>query len=69
MPHVFLLYEFLPETPLARGKVAEWISALDAVDGVPASEPIAYRTSVEVFDCAAVTGRLRRETNDVYLAD
>jgi acetyl esterase/lipase len=69
MPHVFLLYEFLPETPLARGKVAEWISALDAVDGVPAREPIAYRTSVEVFDCAAVTGRLRRETNDVYLAD
>jgi len=68
MPHVFLLYEFLPETPLARRRVVDWVAASgrSATEAAP-TEGMAYRTSVEVFDCGALTGRLRCETNDVYL--
>ena len=68
MPHVFLLYELLPETRLARQRVAEWIRGLRGWGGdeAPRVEPT-HRSRVEVFDLQALFGRLRRETNDAYL--
>jgi epsilon-lactone hydrolase len=68
MPHVFLLYELLPETAVARRTVVDWVNTTLLAGPTPAPSPsdVAYRTCVEVFDYAAFTGRIRRETNDVY---
>jgi acetyl esterase/lipase len=70
MPHVFLLYAFLPETADARAEVARWV--LDTLDGPrrqSQGDCFEYRSRVQVFDRASFTGRMRVETNDVYLAD
>lgn len=67
MPHVFLLYGFLPETPLARRAVVDWLEAV-APEADPEKQP-PHKSCVEVFDRTPITGRLRRETNDVYLVD
>ncbi len=67
MPHVFLLYGFLPETALARRAVVAWIGAVLGEQTLGIKAP--HKSCVEVFDRAAFTGRLRRETNDVYLVD
>jgi len=70
MPHVFLLYDFLPETALARADVVSWVRSL--LDGpVPDSTDaeLPYRDCVELVDRHAVTGSVRRVTNSIDLVD
>ncbi len=62
MPHAFLLYDFLPETALARRAVVGWLQEV-------AADKASHRSCVEVLDRTALTGRLRRETNDASLAE
>jgi hypothetical protein len=66
MPHVFSLYGFMPETVPARNAVVEWLTSVGGNPEPAKNAP--YRSVVEVFDKVAFTGRLDRETNDVYLA-
>lgn len=63
MPHVFPLQEFLPETPLARREIVGWLESLRQA---PGDAPL-YRSCVEVFTLRAFSGKLERETNDVFL--
>jgi acetyl esterase/lipase len=69
MPHVFALYGFLPETAPARKAVVDWLEGVGADAGDDPDKEPTYKSCVEVFDRTPVTGRLRRETNDVYLVD
>ena len=64
MPHVFVLQNVLPETPLARREIAAWLTNLRE----PRPEAAAlYRGCVEVCDLAPFTHTLSRVTNDVFL--
>ena len=72
MPHVFMLFEALPESAPARRRVVEWLDGValhpDA-DAVASGTPPLHKSCVEVFDMTPFTGAVRRETNDVYLVD
>lgn len=63
MPHVFPLLA-LPETVHARREIAAWLQGLR--ENAPAPAPL-YRSCVEVFNLSPFSGRLQRETNNVFL--
>ena len=63
MPHVFPLLA-IPETAHAQREIAAWLRGLR--EGTAAREPL-YCSCVEVFNLSPFSGRLTRETNDVFL--
>lgn len=65
MPHVFVLKDVLPEAAHARREIAAWLRGLR--ERAPPPAPL-YRSAVEVFDLQPFTGRLRRESNEVFLS-